>query len=418
MTSSLFREEALEHRKDRLFGEVILLQPLSMRILVGVATAICLVIIAILFWGTYARKETVKGIVVPDKGIVKIYAPQQNTLGTIASVQIHEGDVVQAGQTLLTLLSERSLQGGGDIDSVSLHELENTQAFLDQQILGEGALQHSEAQRLHNRLEGLTQELSQLSQSIQLQESRLHILNDRMKAVESLREKKYVSETEYQKLNEEHLVQKQHYQDLLRAKVSKENERIQTKSELDQLPIRSEARKNELQNKISDLKRTVAEVDGRRGLAVRAPIGGKVTALQAKPGQSLAGNTPLMAIMPTDAVFQVELYVPSRAIGFIQEGQTVRIRLDPFPYRRFGIYEGVVRVISKHVLIPQEMPVPVDLKEPVYRITVELKQQSVEAYGKHFPLQAGMSLEADIILDRQSLVARIFDPILSIKGRL
>jgi len=67
--------------------------------------------------------------------------------------------------------------------------------------------------------------------------------------------------------------------------------------------------------------------------------------------------------------------------------------------------------------LPSELPVPLELKEPVYRVTVNLKQQHVNAYGKDFPLQAGMSLEADIILDKQTLFQWIFNPLISLKGR-
>lgn len=415
MSSSLFREEALEHRKDRLFGEVILLQPLSMRILVGVSTVVCALIIAILFFGSYARKETVKGYLIPDKGIVKTYATQQ---GTIAAVHVRDGDVVKIGQTLVTLLSERSLQSGSDIDSLLLKELHHTETQLAERIRGEDALKHSEVQRLHNQIEGLNKELTQVDSSITSQQTRLNILEKRVASAETLRVQKYLSEQDYQKLNEALLEQKQQYQQLLRAKVTTENNRNQAQSQLDQLPIRTRANTNELQNKISELKQKMAEVEGRRGLEVRSPIEGRVTSLQASAGVTQTTNTPLMAIIPLNAAFQVQLFVPARAIGFIEEGQTVRIRLDPFPYQRFGVQEGVVKVISKHVLLPNELPVPLELKEPVYQITVELKRQTIKAYGKEFPLQAGMSLEADIILDRQSLIARIFEPILSAKGRL
>lgn len=415
MTDSLFRSEALEHRKDRLFGEVILLQPLSMTILVGVATFICAMILVILFWGSYARKETVRGYLVPDKGIVKTYAPQQ---GSIAEIHVNDGDHIKVGQALVTLLSERSLQGGSDIDTVLLKELKSSEDHLVQRLRDEEALKHSEALRLHNHIDGARKELVQIAHSLNAQETRLNILTKRLQSSETLLKKKYLSEHDYQKLNEELLVQKQQYQELERAKVAKENILAQAQSELDQLPLRSQGRQNELDNSISEIKQRAAEVAGRRTVEVRSPIEGIVTALQVRAGQWQATNTPLMAIIPVDAKFQVELFVPSRAIGFIEKGQTVRMRLDPFPYQRFGIYEGKVKVISKHALLPNELPVPLEIKEPVYSIVVELDQQYVKAYGKQFPLQAGMSLEADIIQDRQSLFARIFDPILSVKGRL
>ncbi len=415
MTSSLFRKEALEHRKDRLYGDVVLLQPLSITVLVSIVVFVCLMILAILFWGSYARKETVRGYLVPDKGIVKTYAPQ---VGTIAKVHIREGDVIKEGDTLITLLSERSMQGGSDIDTLLIKELTATQAHQLERIKAERSLLTSESLRLKSQIDGLKKELGQIEQSLKAQEDRMQILQTRVNGAKKLLDSKNLSQNDYQKIFEEFLVQKQQYQELLRGKSSRENALSQAQSELEQLPIKSESRINEIENNISELKQRHAEVAGRRALEIRSPIAGTVTALQAREGQWQATNTPLLAIMPKDALLQVELFVPSRAIGFIAENQRVKVRFDAFPYQRFGIYEGQIAVISKHVLLPSELPAPlVELKEPVYRLTVNLNQQHVNAYGKAFPLQAGMSLEADIILENQTLFEWILDPLTSLKGR-
>lgn len=414
MTSSLFRKEALEHRKDRLYGDVILLQPLSMTMLIGVVVFISLMILAILFWGTYARKETVRGYLIPDKGIVKTYAPQA---GTISKIHVNEGDEVVIGQTLITILSERSMQGGSDIDTLLLHELEATQKHQLERIKGEESLLASETARLLTQIQSLQKELEQIEQSLRTQEDRNQILESRIAGAKKLLDSKNISQNEYQKLVEESLVQKQQYQELLRGKGSRQSTLAQTQSELEQLPIKYKAHIHEIENAISELKQRYAEVQGRHTVEIRSPIAGMVTALQAREGQMQTTNTPLLALMPKDATLQVELFLPSRAIGFIAPGQTVRIRYDAFPYQRFGIYEGKVEVISKHVLLPSELPVPLELKEPVYRITVDLKNQHVNAYGKTLPLQAGMSLEADIILEKQTLFEWILDPLVSLKGR-
>lgn len=416
MSSSLFRKEALEHRKDRLFGDVILLQPLSMTALVGVVVFVCLMILAILFWGSYARKETVQGYLVPDKGIVKTYAPQ---VGTIAKVHVREGDEVKEGDALITMISERGMQGGSDIDTLLLKELSATEAHQLERIKAEKSLHTSEIFRLNTQIEGLQKELGQIEQSLRAQEDRLQIMQTRVNGAKKLLDSKNLSQNDYQKIYEESLVQKQQYQELQRAKSSRQSALSQTQSELEQLPIKTESRVNEIQNAISELKQRHAEVAGRRALEIRSPVSGTVTALQARAGQWQATNTPLLAVMPKDAQLQVELFVPSRAIGFIAKDQRVKVRFAAFPYQRFGIYEGKIAIISKHVLLPSELPTPlVELKEPVYRLTVNLDQQYVNAYGKAFPLQAGMSLEADIILENQTLFQWILDPLTSLKGRM
>lgn len=416
MTAPLFRKEALEHRKDKLYGDVILLQPLSMTILVGVVTAICLLVISILFWGTYARKETVHGFLIPDKGIVKTYAPQAG--GTIYEIYVREGDTIKEGQTLMSVLSERTLQGGSDIDTLKLQELETTIKHQLERIKGEETLLVAQTNQLEGQIKGLKKELDQIEQSIKNQQDRVKSFETRVQALQKLLESKNISQSDYQKIYEDFLAQKQQYQELLRTKVNRQNSLAQAESELEQLPLKSKSHISEIEKIISELKQQTAEVHGRRQLEIRAPIDGVVTALQAREGQMATNNSPLMAIIPKDALMQAELYVPSRAIGFITPGQTVRIRYDAFPYRRFGIYEGTVEVISKHALLPSELTIPIpELKEPVYRVTVNLKQQYVMAYGKDFPLQAGMSLEADIILEKQTLFRWILDPLISLKGR-
>ncbi|MBX9636627.1 MAG: hypothetical protein K2Q45_03655, partial [Nitrosomonas sp.] len=65
-----------------------------------------------------------------------------------------------------------------------------------------------------------------------------------------------------------------------------------------------------------------------------------------------------------------------------------------------------------------ESSLPVAIQESVYRITVRLPQQQVQAYGQAMPLQAGMVLDADIHIDRRRLIEWVFDPVLSITGRI
>ena len=61
---------------------------------------------------------------------------------------------------------------------------------------------------------------------------------------------------------------------------------------------------------------------------------------------------------------------------------------------------------------------PVALQEPVYRVQVALDQQEIRAYGTTVPLQSGMLLNADIVLEQRSLLSWLLEPILSLKGRL
>jgi membrane fusion protein len=411
--SSLFRKEALEHRKDRLFGEVLLLQPFSMAVFVAVVGLVCLMVLGILFWGTYARKETVKGFVVPDQGIVKLYGPQQ---GSIAKVFVKEGQSVQKGEPLLVISTERVTEGGQNVEQQIIQELETSKQESTKRIATEKALHSKERDKLADQLNGLEEELEQIVLSIETQETRLTLAKSRVTAAEMLKKRNNISELEYQKSQEEYLAQKQQLQELMRLKSNKESAIKQARAELEQLPLKEQTRVQDIEDNISQINQRVVEAKARKEQELDAPISGKITSMQAKPGQ-FQPNVPLLTILPEEGYLQAELYVPSRAIGFIEENQSVKVRFDAFPYQRYGIYEGKVVEISKNVFTPQELPIPLDIKEPVYRVEVQLSRQTVEAFGKAFSLQAGMSLEADIILDKQSLFDWMLDPLFSLKGK-
>ena len=56
--------------------------------------------------------------------------------------------------------------------------------------------------------------------------------------------------------------------------------------------------------------------------------------------------------------------------------------------------------------------------EPMYRVTVALASQHVNAYGKAQPLQSGMLLEADVMQDKRRLYEWVLEPLYSLSGRL
>lgn len=68
--------------------------------------------------------------------------------------------------------------------------------------------------------------------------------------------------------------------------------------------------------------------------------------------------------------------------------------------------------------MPGEVDMPVPIQEPMYRVEVALGQQNIRAYGNNIPLQSGMLLSADIVLEQRSLISWLFEPILSLRGQI
>ena len=137
--------------------------------------------------------------------------------------------------------------------------------------------------------------------------------------------------------------------------------------------------------------------------------------------------TPAMAIatlVPADDRLQAQLYAPSNAIGFVQPGQSVVLRYQPFPYQKFGHSFGHIVAVSRTALSLndlQTLPLggnTLQAGEPLYRITVDLDRETVLAYGQEQRLQPGTQVDADVLQDRRKLIEWVFEPMLSLTGKL
>jgi membrane fusion protein len=90
---------------------------------------------------------------------------------------------------------------------------------------------------------------------------------------------------------------------------------------------------------------------------------------------------------------------------------------DAFPYQRFGVGKGRVADIARAPTAPTDLPLALRTEEDLYRVLVNLDDQSVTAYGDRWSLAAGMRLRADLILEQQSLWDWLFDKVRAAQAR-
>jgi membrane fusion protein len=128
-------------------------------------------------------------------------------------------------------------------------------------------------------------------------------------------------------------------------------------------------------------------------------------------------------IVPAGSKLVAHIFCPSRAVGFLRVGQRVLLRYAAYPYQKFGHHQGSVLSISHSAVSPGELPARlaglsslVGTTEPVYRVTVGLASQGITGYGEALPLQPGMLLEADVLLERRRLVEWMLGPLHTLAG--
>jgi membrane fusion protein len=410
---SLFRQEAIEFQQHhRQWGEVALLQPLSTKIMTWFITTVVAAVLAFLFLGHYARKETVVGYLTPVAGTSKVFVPQQ---GTIKEIYVKEGQQIEKGQPLFAVETSQIAANGQDVNTTMLDTLESQRNLLTKQIAAEQERTKSEQERLTALIGGLETEISQLQAQIELQNEQIRVSDNLVSSVTGLRAKGYISELEFRQRELAALEQKQKLNSLNQQFAARHNQLTETRYSLQQLPTIMAQKIQSLRTELSTTEQRIAEINGRRAYIIRAGAVGRVSTLQATVGQFADPRRLQLEIVPNGNVLQAELFVPTRAIGFVRPGQKVRIKYEAFPYQNFGTYGGQIVKVSHTIVTSSDASGPITLKEPAYRVTAALERSDIAAYGENIPLQADMLLSADIILEHRSLMSWLLDPLLSVR---
>jgi len=415
MSFSLFREQAIEEQKSRLHGSVIITQPFSFSFVTLGIMLVVICVFLILIYSTYARRVTVSGYLVPDKGLVKVFAPIE---GVVSKQHIEDGQQVNKGDLLLTISTLKDNVQGGDLDALLLSELKQQKFGLEKSIVNETLLSQNRNDSISIKTEGVKREIAQLKSSIKLQETKVELSIIALNKLRKLFSKGHISEDKLESGEQFQLDSKLQLQTAKRQLIQLENQLSDLSQKLMQSPFEWQRRLTELKSDLSDIDQRILEVSARRQYSIRAPVSGRLTVLQVSTGQTLNPQTPVLAILPEGAVLNAELFLPTRAAGFIARGQDVYLRYEAFPYQHYGLHEGKVINISQVILAPNELPIPIMISEPVYRVKVELEHQFVTAYEKKFQLQTGMLLDANIILEERTLGQWLLEPIYGLKGKL
>ena len=176
--------------------------------------------------------------------------------------------------------------------------------------------------------------------------------------------------------------------------------------------IREQARRPAL----TDLAKAQAEIILRREEVTRAnakrqfqrltsPVNGTVQQLALHTiGGVVEPAKPLMVIVPSQDGLEVEARILNKDVGFVHEGQEVAIKLEAFPFTRYGTVPGVVRRISRDAQADQKLG-------SVYVATISLRHATIQVDGRAVPLTAGLTATADIRTGSRSIISYMLSPL-------
>jgi len=183
------------------------------------------------------------------------------------------------------------------------------------------------------------------------------------------------------------------------ARISENEKRIaEIDSQLTKAIVENQKQIVDIDGQLKQLKLTL------RYQELKAPVGGTVFDLQAgDPGFVANTSEPVLKIVPDNSLV-AKVFITNKDIGFVEEGMTVDVRIDSFPYSEFGDVEGKLVQIGSDVLPPDEV-------YPFYRFPAEIKldRQYISIEEREVALQSGMSVSANIKVRKRTVISIFTD---------
>lgn len=380
--NSLFRKEVLESRRNQWLGGISLVQPLRGWLLAGFVVSAALVVLAFLYFGDYTRRSRVSGQLVPSAGLATVMAP---AAGVIERSLVDEGESVEQGQALAVVSVPRALASGQNVAEVLNEVLQRRQAGAAREAQSQEELMRAQVAGIERQLRIARQELDGIEKEAATRDEQVRLAQKILERYRRLSGDHYISELELQQQEQVVLDQIAARQGLERQHRAILRTIAQLEQRLAEMPAQQATQNAVLEQELAVIARDRVQAQTRAELLVQAPAAGIVASRQVEPGQAVQAGQPLLTLLPEGPGLEAQLLLPSRAIGFIEPGDSVLLRYQAFPHQKFGHHRGTVSQVSRSALAAQEsrsLTGAGGSGEPVYRVRVDLEAQSIMAYGK------------------------------------
>lgn len=143
----------------------------------------------------------------------------------------------------------------------------------------------------------------------------------------------------------------------------------------------------------SSLQRLVSPVDGTVTQLAIHTVGGVVEAAK-----------PIMVVVPSTGSIVAEVKVLNKDIGFVRAGQPAAIKLEAFPFTRYGTVPGRIESVSSDAVEDEKQGL-------IYTVRVRLGRETLLRDASMVPLSAGMAVTADLKTGRRSILSYLISPI-------
>lgn len=431
---------------------------------VGIGLLVSFVTIG-LIWATLGRIDivaTATGSLIPEGQTRVVQAP---VAGSVTRYHVHEGAEVNAGQLLIEL-DDTDSRAGLEAIEAQLKETQNNQARIEATLVfltvesgvpgqdeiktgdlkahdpadhpllakltpaqrsrlrAQIAAYQAQQQDLEHNRQAKTHLLGQTRMQIEKYEKVLPLLEEQGQALKTLMEKALGARQQWLQL-EQQVIETRQELSISRIK-AKELLAETARLEAQQNQLRESTREALLDQQQQNAERiqvlTQDRIKAARNLKqhrVLAPIDGTVQELSIyTEGAVVTPAQTLLRLVPKDTALQANIQLQNKDIGYVSVGQEVEVKVDTYPFTRYGVITGTLKRIDHDTSRTQTAPPaavdPTQAPQAVgfqYQARIHLHEQHLTRNGKTYPLGPGMTITAEIRTGDRRIIDFLFAPL-------
>ncbi len=373
------------HREKNVFSSSILLDESTpeniVRYTIWIVAATLLIFIV---WASFAQLDvvsTAKGVVMPVDSVKVI---QHVDGGRIASIDVLDGMLVHKGQVLMRLNATEA--------SAEFKTLESRYWAL-----------WASVQRVRALIDGGVLELGDIPKHF------LTLVAEQKQTLQMSRLQREALEEDIRIFKELSAIRSDLEKDKLVSRVqvldAKKNLNI-AEAELLRFDRKSLDDLNTQASELAQVEGQMAKlIDRLERVEILAPDDGIVQDLKFRTvGGVVPPGAVVMNIVPSDGKIQAEVQLPANDIGFVKLDQFVRLKFGTFDFMRYGTVDGKVVMVSPFSTMD-------DKHLPHFKVLVSFTKKYLGLTPGQMKIEPGMTLDADIITDRQSVMRYLLRPI-------
>ena len=402
---------------------------------------VTLLLMVALAWSYFGRIDivAVANGKISTEGSNKIIQPAIS--GVVTSINMHEGQRIKKGETLLALdrttaekdvatanqslntarverdILRRLAVGGNTDEIINNADLpDETKAMLRQFASSQTALSAARQQAVNGTISNYQHQLQFNQQAKKQLETNAQNLKNRKAEIEKqlpnanpvdkLRLQNELSNIDQRITSADSAVLGQNQQllqsqsALTQAQNQSQTQTAETNSAFNNQIITAEKRIIELENNLVKAKQILAQT------TITAPVDGTVLSLTVKTiGGVVNAGQQLAQIVPEKVPLYVDAALDNQDVGFVKPGQRVVVKVATYPFQRYGYLEGTVENISPDAI--QD-----DKKSLIYKAKIKLNDEKSSKQNQ-IKLLPGMSVSAEITTGQRRIIEFFLDPLMT-----